>query len=75
MDWKKLIAELSDAGVTQAEIAAECGVAQSTISDLHRGASKSPSFDLGSSLVALHTAKVGRPADDGVSASAAVAQG
>ncbi len=60
MDWKKLLAELSEAGVTQTEIASECGVAQSTISDLNRGASKSPGFELGSRLVALHAARVSK---------------
>jgi transcriptional regulator with XRE-family HTH domain len=53
MDWKGLIAELAEAGLTQVQVAAECGVAQSTISDLHRGETKSPSFELGQKLVAL----------------------
>jgi len=61
MDWKNLIAELAAAGVTQTEIATECGVSQSTISDLSRGASKSPSFELGSRLVALHTLRKAAP--------------
>lgn len=54
MDWKKLLQELAEAGRTQVQIAQHCGVAQSTISDLARGNVKSPSFELGTKLVALH---------------------
>ncbi len=53
MDWKKLVAELDAAGYTQAAIAARCGVAQSTVSDLARGATKSPSFDFGRKLIEM----------------------
>lgn len=67
MDWKKLLAELMEAGVLQTQIAAECGVSQSTVSDLHRGATKRPSFEFGDKLRALHAAKCGdavaKPAD------------
>lgn len=58
MDWKKLIAELSAAGLTQAQIADLCGVAQATVSDLHRGETKSPGFSFGAALVELHREKV-----------------
>lgn len=57
MDWKALIQRLLDAGMTQVQIAADCGVAQSSVSDLYRGASKSPSFDFGARLVALDQRK------------------
>lgn len=56
MDWKKLIADLATAGVTQAEIAEKCGVAQASVSDLSTGKTKSPNFDFGSRLVAMHAA-------------------
>lgn len=56
MDWKKLIADLVEAGLTQTVIAEKCGVRQSTISDLHRLPDRSPSFDLGTKLMALHAA-------------------
>lgn len=56
MDWKQLIKDLSDAGLTQMQIADRCGVAQSTVSDLGRGVSNSPSFQLGSKLLELRTA-------------------
>lgn len=58
MDWKKLISDLTEAGVKQEEIAAECGVSQTAVSDLNRGATKSPSFDFGSRLVALHKERI-----------------
>jgi transcriptional regulator with XRE-family HTH domain len=58
MDWKALIADLVATGLTQIELAAQCGVAQSTISDLHRGASKQPNYELGSALVRLHKERV-----------------
>lgn len=60
MDWKKLIADLMGV-MTQQEIAAHCGVAQSTVSDLHRGQTQAPSFDLGDALRTLHKQRV--PAD------------
>lgn len=53
MDWKTLLADLDAAGFTQAAIAARCGVAQSTVSDLARGATKSPGFDFGQRLIEL----------------------
>ncbi len=54
MNWPQLIADLTAAGMTQTEIATECGVGQSTVSELLRGTIKSPSYELGSSLVTLH---------------------
>lgn len=54
MDWKKVIADLLDSGMTQVQIAAKCGVSQSSVSDLYRGASKKPSFEFGSKLMELH---------------------
>lgn len=54
MDWKKLLSDLDEAGLTQAAIAAHCGVAQSTVSDLGRGATLTPRFDFGQKLIALH---------------------
>jgi transcriptional regulator with XRE-family HTH domain len=59
MDWKKLIAELTEAGVTQEQIAQHCGVSQSSVSDLGRGATKSPRWEFASKLQALHAEKVG----------------
>jgi transcriptional regulator with XRE-family HTH domain len=53
MDWKQLIADLIAAGMTQVRIAEACDVSQSTISDLARGATKSPAYDLGRKLEEL----------------------
>lgn len=54
MEWKTLIAELIAAGVTQEQIAERCSVSQPTVSDLARGATKTPRFDFGSKLVEFH---------------------
>jgi transcriptional regulator with XRE-family HTH domain len=59
MDWKTLIAELTDrskGGFTQAALAEKCGCGQSTISEIGRGIITSPNFELGQKLVALHAA-------------------
>jgi predicted transcriptional regulator len=61
MDWKKLVVELMEAGVTQTQIAEECGVAQATVSDLSR-VTRQPSFDFGTKLIALHRRLVAEPA-------------
>jgi transcriptional regulator with XRE-family HTH domain len=54
MDWKHTLARLTAAGLTQTVIAERCGgVAQSTISALARGETKSPSFELGAALQKL----------------------
>lgn len=53
MDWKLTLARLADAGLTQVQIAERCKVAQSTISALARGETKSPSFELGVALQKL----------------------
>jgi predicted XRE-type DNA-binding protein len=58
MDWKKLISDLAEIGMTQVQIAEACGVAQSTVSDLARVDGRSCSFELGSKLAALHKERV-----------------
>lgn len=62
MDWKRLIKELNDAGHTQVAIAERCEVSQSTVSDLARGASKSPSYQFGAALAAMHAELAPTPA-------------
>lgn len=57
MDWKKLIAELAESGLTQSQIAEACGTTQSTVSDLARLDERGCTFELGSKLVALHKAR------------------
>lgn len=54
MDWPKLLKELDAEGFTQTQIGERCGVAQSTVSDISRAAIKSPSFQIGTNLIAMH---------------------
>lgn len=57
MDWKNLIGDLLDAGMTQQEIAERCGSKQSTISEIYRGDTLDPRYALGVKLKRLHSAK------------------
>jgi len=57
MDWKKLIKELCDAGMTQTSIAGELGINQATISNLVRGRNTHPAWDTGNALIKLHQDK------------------
>lgn len=59
MNWTNIITKLSDAGVTQKEIAQHCGCGQSTISEILRGEIKNPAYSIGSGLIDLYEAKVG----------------
>lgn len=45
--------EITDAEFTQQDIAAYCECGQSTISDLFRGVTKQPSYQVGERLVAM----------------------
>jgi predicted XRE-type DNA-binding protein len=54
MDWAQTISELKLAGVTQMQIAAWCGVGQTTVSDLVTGKSRGPTYAFGASLLKLH---------------------
>lgn len=54
MDWPSILKDLSARGLTQQQIAERCGVAQGTVSDLARGATKDPAFQFGQALLALH---------------------
>lgn len=59
MNWTNIITKLSDAGVTQKEIAQHCGCGQSTISEILRGEIKNPAYSIGSKLISLCEEKVG----------------
>lgn len=52
-NWSVLITEIIKQGKSQAQIAHECGVAQTHISKLYRGETKNPSYSLGVRLIAL----------------------
>lgn len=62
MNWTLIISEISDAGVSQAEMAKRCKCGQSTISEIYRGEIKNPSFSIGNELVALHSEVVKKAA-------------
>lgn len=53
MNWSALISSIQAAGLSQPQIAAECGCAQSTISDLAGGRTKDPRYSIGQALSAL----------------------
>ena len=53
MDWKRLIAELKDFGLSQIEIAHHCHCSQTSVSELSRGLVVDPRFSLGDALKAL----------------------
>lgn len=59
MDWKKIIQDLMDGGLSQGEIATKCNTGQSYVSGLLRGSKKRPSWLLGNSLIELHRQKFG----------------
>lgn len=59
MDWKTLIRDLQASGLSQQRIAVLCDTGQSHISCLARGERKSPSWDLGERIRALHAARCG----------------
>lgn len=54
MNWKEVIAALTAAGYTQAQIAERCKCAQPTINDLATGTTKDPRDSLGQALRAMH---------------------
>ncbi len=54
MNWKTLIEQIKDKGLSQQDIAARCNCGQATISDLAKGTTEDPRFSLGEALQALH---------------------
>lgn len=61
MDWTKLIADLREVGMTQAEIASELKCSQSTVSELARNERYEPTYRLGRALEALHGKRTRKP--------------
>lgn len=47
MNWVETMALLKEAGYTQPDIAKRCKCAQSTISDIARGANQHPRYEIG----------------------------
>ena len=59
MNWAKLISDLQQAGMTQAEIAASVGCSQPHISDIANGRrGKQLTYVVGAALVRLHAERV-----------------
>lgn len=54
MDWKNMIRELMESGVTQLQMAARLQVSQGTISDLYTGRTATPNWTTGEALRKLH---------------------
>jgi transcriptional regulator with XRE-family HTH domain len=54
MDWKNIIHELQESGMTQQEIADACNTGQSHISSLANGKRHEPRYSLGDRLRKLH---------------------
>lgn len=55
MDFQKIISELVERKLKQADIAEKCDCAQSTISELLNGKIKSPNYRTGKALIELHS--------------------
>ncbi|CAB4121338.1 MULTISPECIES: helix-turn-helix domain-containing protein [Polynucleobacter] len=53
MDWKKIIENLKEKGLTQQEIARRCNCGQATISDILRGKTAQPGFGIGQALLKM----------------------
>jgi predicted transcriptional regulator len=54
MDWKTLIRDLVNSGMSQAAIAMNIGVTQPTISGIVKGSQKDVRWSIGERLRALH---------------------
>jgi predicted XRE-type DNA-binding protein len=54
MQWKTIIDEIQESGLTQTEIAERCKCAQSTVSELASTPGRVPSWSIGAALLDLH---------------------
>jgi transcriptional regulator with XRE-family HTH domain len=59
MDWKSIITDLRNAGMTQKEIADEMGGGDSRVSEVLSGRIKSLRYEHGQALVRLHEERCG----------------
>lgn len=62
MDWHKIVTEIKESGLTQAEIADAIGVATGTLSELCSGKVSEPKWSRGDALISLHADRVSRKA-------------
>ena len=61
MNWKQIISDIIDSGLSEQEIAAIVGTTQPTINRIKTGVVNQPKYEMGVALVALHK-KHGRKA-------------
>jgi len=54
MDWNKIVTEIKDTGMTQAQVAEAIDVASGTLSELCSGKITEPKWSKGDALLALH---------------------
>lgn len=54
MDWNKIVAEIKETGLTQAQVADAVGVSVGTLSELCSGKVAEPKWSRGDALIALH---------------------
>jgi len=62
MDWNKIVAEIKETGLTQAQIADEIGVAVGSLSELCTGKVSEPKWSRGDALLELHASRVAKRA-------------
>lgn len=58
MDWNKIVAEIKETGLTQAQIADAIGVAAGTLSEICSGKVSEPKWSRGDALIAIHAERV-----------------
>ena len=62
MDWNKIVAEIKETGLTQAQIAETIGVAVGTLSEICSGKVSEPKWSRGDALLSLHADRVAKQA-------------
>lgn len=58
MEWKNLINDLLDSGMTQTEIAKAVGTVQSTVSRMKDGLHPKVEYNVGAKLIQLHAERI-----------------
>ena len=58
MDWNKIVAEIKETGLTQAQIAEKIGVATGTLSEICSRKVSEPKWSRGDALLSMHAVLV-----------------
>ena len=58
MDWNKIVAEIKETGLTQAQIADAIGVSAGTLSEICSGKVSEPKWSRGDAILAIHAERV-----------------